>query len=270
MNYRHAYHAGNFADVAKHLAIVVILLRLRVKETPFVVVDSHAGRGLYNLDGEEARRTGEAETGIGRLRGLSNGPAALSTYLDLVRGTGPGLYPGSPLFAAKLLRPQDRLVAIEKHPEDAAALAAALGPFRNARSEIGDGYARLPALLPPPERRGFVLIDPPYETESEFEDAARAFASAYHRFATGTYAIWFPVKSSAEADSLCGEVLAAGVRRAIRLDVALKAPQEDRLASAGLLIVNPPYRFEEDFRAAFAPASALSGTDARLERLMGD
>ena len=148
MNYRHAYHAGNFADAAKHMAYVAVLLHLRMKEAPFAVIDTHAGRGAYDLESDEARRTGEAEAGIGRLSHLASGPGVLGSYLKLVRLSR--FYPGSPLLAAKLLRPQDRLVAIEKQPDDAAALGAVLKPFRNARVETADGYARLAALLPPP------------------------------------------------------------------------------------------------------------------------
>src|SRR6185312_2733668 len=141
MNYRHGYHAGNFADVVKHLALVAILLHLRKKDTAFAVVDSHAGRGAYDLKCMEAGKTGEALGGIARLTDLSGEmPQALSTYLSLVREGN--VYPGSPLIAAKLLRPQDRLTAIEKHPEEFAALEETLAPFRNAGCENGDGYSR--------------------------------------------------------------------------------------------------------------------------------
>ncbi|MBU6297983.1 MAG: 23S rRNA (adenine(2030)-N(6))-methyltransferase RlmJ [Alphaproteobacteria bacterium] len=250
MNYHHAYHAGNFADVAKHLALVSVLLHLRKKDAPFAVVDTHAGRGVYDLTNAEAVRTKEAENGIARLAGLQGGPPALAVYLDLTRARD--AYPGSPLIAAKLLRPQDRLVAVEKHPDDAAALTAALRPFRKARAETADGYGRLVALLPPPERRAAILIDPPYETETEFSDTARAVDGAIRRFATGIYLIWFPVKSSASADGFCGEVVAAGARKVLRLDVTLGVRSDERLTSAGLLIVNPPFGFEAEMREALA------------------
>jgi 23S rRNA (adenine2030-N6)-methyltransferase len=250
MNYRHAFHAGNFADVAKHLALISVLLHMRKKDAPFAVVDTHAGRGVYDLTTGEAARTGEAEGGIARLAGLQGGPSALSTYLDLTRARD--AYPGSPLIAAKLLRPQDRLVAVEKHPEDAAALAATLRPFRKARAEAADGYSRLIALLPPPERRAAILIDPPYEADGEFSEAAGTVAGAIRRFATGIYLVWFPVKSLAGANGFCGEVLAAGARKVLRLDVTLGARSEERLTTAGLLIVNPPFGFETEMREALA------------------
>ena len=172
MNYRHSYHAGNFADVVKHMAEVAILLHLAKKDAPFAVIDSHAGRGSYDLASQEALKTGEAASGIQALEGLSGSPL-LDRYLALARESG--AYPGSPLIAARMLRPQDRLVAVEKHPEEAEALEQALAPWRKARVEEGDGYTRLAALLPPPERRGLVLIDPPLKHRTNSNGWARPF-----------------------------------------------------------------------------------------------
>ena len=163
MNYRHAFHAGNFADVLKHAALVAVLLHLRKKETPFAVIDTHGGRGLYDIASAQAARTGEAQDGILRLLDEKDLPGVLAPYCDIVRNFGTGAYPGSPLIAAKLLRLQDRLVAIEKHPEEFAALAASLKGAAKARAVEGDGYRELKRLMPPPERRGVVLIDPPFE-----------------------------------------------------------------------------------------------------------
>lgn len=248
MNYRHGYHAGNFADVVKHVALVAILLHLKKKDTAFSVVDSHAGRGMYDLAGAQAARTGEAQGGIARLSDLTGAlPPALSTYLSLVGDAGN--YPGSPLIAAKLLRPQDRLTAIEKHPEEFAALKAALASFRNAECENADGYARAVKLLPPPSRRGLVLIDPPFESPDEFSELGRAVREAVRKFATGIYLIWYPVKSQAEADAFTGEVLAGGVAKAMTIEIKVTAP-EGKLSKAGLLVINPPYGFEAEMRAA--------------------
>ena len=249
MNYRHAFHAGNFADVAKHLALVSILDHLKRKSSAFVVIDSHAGRGLYDLAGAEAQRSGEAARGIGRLCGLLGGPAVLQTYLGLVGGCGANLYPGSPVIAARMLRPVDRLVALEKHPEDAAALKAALAPFRRARVEGADGYARTLALLPPPERRGLILIDPPYEAPDEFALVARTVTGIMRRFATGIVMVWFPVKSPAAADALCGEAIASGARSLLRVDIEVES-EASRLARAGLLVANPPFGFAQEMREA--------------------
>jgi 23S rRNA (adenine2030-N6)-methyltransferase len=249
MNYRHSYHAGNFADVIKHIALVAILLHLRKKDAPFAVIDSHAGRGLYDLSSNEAQRTGEAEEGIEKLRGLASAdmPEALSRYLALVEESGDKKYPGSPLFAAKLLRPQDRLTAIEKQPEEAVALKQVLAPFRKARAEESDGYARLAGLLPPPERRGLILIDPPFEAVDEFGQLGHAVSAALRRFATGIYLIWYPIKSPAEARALAGEVLAAGRAKLLSIEIGLTA-EEDRLSRAGLLALNPPYGFDDQMR----------------------
>jgi 23S rRNA (adenine2030-N6)-methyltransferase len=270
MNYRHAFHAGNFADVVKHLALVGILSYLKKKEAGFAVVDTHAGRGAYDLGSDEARRGGEAAGGIERLRDLTGGPETLQTYLTLAQGPR---YPGSPLIAAKLIRPQDRLVAVEKHPEDYRALAATLKPFRRARAVEADGYAQLTALLPPPERRGLVLIDPPYEAGDEFGQAARAAGSALARFATGIVMIWFPIKSVPAAAAFSGEVLAAGVRKALRLDIAVEAGQSkagaERLSAAGLLVINPPYGFAAVMGQALEIVAPRLGGAPKLAWLAG-
>lgn len=266
MNYRHGFHAGNFADVVKHLALVAVLRHLRRKPAPFAVIDTHAGRGSYDLEGAEAKRTGEAEQGYGRIRGVCGAPPLLADYLELASGA---VYPGSPLLAAKLLRVTDRLVAVEKHADEAAALRQTLQPFRRARVEQADGYDRLTALLPPPERRGLVLIDPPYEATDEFEAAAKAFASGFQRFATGIYLLWFPVKSAAEANLFCGEILSAGTSKVLRLDVIRRDVPEDRLAAAGLLVVNPPWHFDDEIRAALTHAMPLLDAEFRLDHLAG-
>jgi 23S rRNA (adenine2030-N6)-methyltransferase len=266
MNYRHAFHAGNFADVVKHLALIGGLCHLRKKLAPFVVIDTHAGCGAYDLAGPEAVRTGEAADGIGRLR-HAGGPELLATYLAMTAGTH---YPGSPLLSARLLRPQDRLIAVEKHPSDAAALAETLRPFAQARVEEADGYARLSALLPPPERRALVLIDPPYESPDEFAAVAQAFKTAYRRFATGLYLIWFPIKSVAEANGFCGEVLAVGAAKVLRIDVVRPAAAEGKLSAAGLLVVNPPWQFEQQMRTSLDLALPLIGATARFDRLAGE
>lgn len=250
MNYRHGYHAGNFADVIKHIALVAILLHLKKKETPFSVVDSHGGRGAYDLAGEQSARTGEAEKGVARLMDLAGEmPQPLSTYLSLVKNGA--LYPGSPLIAAQLLRPQDRLTVIEKHPEEFAALQAVLAPFRNVSAQLGDGYARSLKLLPPPSRRGLVLIDPPFEAPDEFSELAAVLRDAYRKFATGIYLAWYPVKSQAEADAFTGEVLAGGIVKAMTVDIAISAA-DGKLDRAGFLVINPPFGFEAAIKACGA------------------
>jgi 23S rRNA (adenine2030-N6)-methyltransferase len=268
LNYRHAFHAGNFADIVKHLAEVAILEHLAKKDAPFAVIDSHAGRGRYDLGSPEARKTGEAAAGIEKLRDLSGTPL-LDRYLALVAHTGDNFYPGSPLIAARMLRPQDRLFAIEKHPEEAEALRRVLAPWRKARVEEGDGYARLLALLPPPERRGLVLIDPPFEAPDEFETAARTIREAVRKFATGIFLIWYPIKSDAAGNAFAGEVLTSGARKVLKLEIAIEAI-EGRLGRAGLLVLNPPFTLADDMQAALALAAARLGARASLEWLAGE
>jgi 23S rRNA (adenine2030-N6)-methyltransferase len=251
-----------------------VLLHLRKKDKPFRVIDSHAGRGLYALDGAEASRTGEANLGIARLAdlaGTANVPPSLVAYGDCVALEGHAVYPGSPRIAARLLRPNDRLIAIEKHPAEADALRLSLAPFANARALCGDGYERLPALLPPPERRGLVLMDPPYEAADEFVRVADALEKAWRRFSTGIFLLWYPIKSKAAADAFCGEIFARGIEKALRLEIdagrETDAPKE-RLSAAGLLVVNPPYGFENEMHmAASLLAPRLGRTPGAVARI---
>jgi 23S rRNA (adenine2030-N6)-methyltransferase len=256
MNYRHAYHAGNFADVLKHAALVSVILYLRRKDTPFAVIDAHGGRGLYDLGGAEAKKTAEAADGILPLLRRDALPGVLAPYCDLVRSFGEGVYPGSPLIAARLMRMTDRLVAIEKHPEEQASLAAALAGDQRARIILGDFHRELPRLLPPPERRGLVLIDPPYEVEDEFSDATRTAIAAHRRFANAIVLFWYPAKTRAKIAASAGEFLNAGVRSLLKVEFDTGASQltivEGRappLAAAGLLVANPPFGFADEMRA---------------------
>ncbi len=255
MNYRHAYHAGNFADVLKHAALVSVLLHLRKKDTPFAVIDTHGGRGLYDLGGAEAKKTEEAADGILRLLQRDALPGVLAPYRDLVRGFGGGVYPGSPLIAMRLLRTRDRLVGIEKHLEEHASLAAAVAGDQRVRIILGDFHGELPRLLPPPERRGLVLIDPPYESEDEISDATRTAIAAYRRFANGIILFWYPAKVPAKIAASAGEFLNAGVRSLLKVEFETGASQsiatEGRappLTAAGLLVVNPPFGFAGEMR----------------------
>jgi 23S rRNA (adenine2030-N6)-methyltransferase len=254
MNYRHAFHAGNFADVIKHIVLVRILTYLHEKPSAFRVIDTHAGAGLYDLTGEEAQRGGEWLSGIARIRQARFSEAAaplLAPYLDIVRAFNatPQLqaYPGSPLIARALLRPQDRMVACEVAPGPRKQLIAALRRDEQARVVDLDGWTALPAFVPPKERRGLVLIDPPFEQPDEFTRLADGFAGAYAKWPTGIYVMWYPVKSRRATDALarrvadvCGEK--RGESNCLRLEFSVAPITEDGgLTSAGLLIVNPPW-----------------------------
>src|SRR4051812_9943177 len=201
MNYRHGFHAGNFADVVKHATLARIVSYLREKPAPFRVIDTHAGAGLYDLTAAEAVRTGEAREGIGRLLKAPLTPevrALLSPYLDAVAALNPAgrlkVYPGSPLLVRAWLRPRDRLIACELEPRAAAALAKNLETSTRAKALAIDGWTALSAYLPPKERRGLVLIDPPYEAPDEFARLAQAFQEARRKWASGVYLLWYPIK----------------------------------------------------------------------------
>jgi 23S rRNA (adenine2030-N6)-methyltransferase len=262
MNYRHAFHAGGFADVIKHIVLVRILSYLQDKQAPFRVIDTHAGAGLYDLTGDEARRSGEWLTGIARLmqaRFSEKTLPLLAPYLDIVRAFNPPAelkaYPGSPLIARALLRPQDRLTACEVEPKARKRLIEALRRDPQARVVDLDGWMALPAFVPPKERRGLVLIDPPYEHKDEFERLAHGFAQAFAKWPTGSYLLWYPVKSRRATDSLArhvaatvGAVTPAGKCLRLEFSVAPQTP-EAGLASAGLLIVNPPWTLAGELKA---------------------
>ncbi|MGA7993331.1 MAG: 23S rRNA (adenine(2030)-N(6))-methyltransferase RlmJ [Bradyrhizobium sp.] len=262
MNYRHAFHAGGFADVIKHIVLVRILIYLQEKPAAFRVIDTHAGAGLYDLTGEEARRGGEWLTGIARIMQARFSETTLplvKPYLDIVRAFNPNrdlaAYPGSPLIARALLRPQDRLTACEVEPGARKRLIDALRRDTQARVVDLDGWLALPAFVPPKERRGLVLIDPPYEKKDEFERLAEGFAEAYAKWPTGSYLLWYPVKSRRATDTLARLVAEAvgtskPAGKALRLEFSV-APQaaDTALASAGLLIVNPPWTLLGELKA---------------------
>jgi 23S rRNA (adenine2030-N6)-methyltransferase len=262
MNYRHAFHAGGFADVIKHIVLVRMLSYLQDKQAPFRVIDTHAGAGVYDLAAEEARRSGEWLTGIARVMQARFSEAALPLvlpYLDIVRAFNPPAalvaYPGSPLIARALLRPQDRLTACEVEPKARKQLIGALRRDAQARVVDLDGWTALPAFVPPKERRGLVLIDPPYEQKDEFDRIATGFAEAFAKWPTGSYLLWYPVKSRRATDTLARHVadaVGAGPSpgRCLRLEFSV-APQSagTALLSAGLLIVNPPWTLAGELKA---------------------
>jgi 23S rRNA (adenine2030-N6)-methyltransferase len=262
MNYRHAFHAGGFADVIKHIVLVRMLTYLQEKPAAFRVIDTHAGAGIYDLTSDEAQRGGEWLTGIARLmqaRFSETVLPLLTPYLDIVRAFNPQrelqAYPGSPLIARALLRPQDRLTACEVEPKARKRLIDALRRDTQARVVDLDGWMALPAFVPPNERRGLVLIDPPYEQKDEFERLAEGFAQAFAKWPTGSYLLWYPVKSRRATDTLArqvAETAGAGAQPAkcLRLEFSV-APQaaEGGLTSAGLLIVNPPWKLLGELKA---------------------
>jgi 23S rRNA (adenine2030-N6)-methyltransferase len=253
MNYRHAFHAGNFADVLKHVVLMMLVERLKQKSTPFFFLDTHAGRGLYDLSEAQPQRSGEYKTGIGRLLELPQAslPPEVSAYVSLVReSAGPGhspitAYPGSPLIVARLKRPTDRMVLIEKLPKEVDSLRSALGRQRLVTVIEGDGYVALKAQLPPREHRGLVLIDPPYEADLEFDRVLAALRMIHERWPTGICCLWYPLTDRAGPLRFRGELERSSIRKL--LDVTLRIRPADAqvgMSGAGLVMVNPPWQLD--------------------------
>ncbi len=253
MNYRHAYHAGNFADVLKHVVLMMLVEHLKRKPAPFLYLDTHAGRGLYDLSDPQSQRSGEYKDGIGRLLAAPAGalPPEVASYVELVRASaGAGrsaitAYPGSPLIVARLRRPGDRLVLAENQPKEAAALRDALGRARQVSVLESDGYAALKAHLPPRENRGLVLVDPPFESDAEFDQVLGALTTAHERWPTGTVVVWYPLTQRAAPVRFRRNLRDSGLRRL--LDVQLSVRPDDSavgMPGSGLVIVNPPWQLD--------------------------
>ncbi len=244
MNYRHAYHAGNFADCTKHALLLWLLRALARKPSPFVVLDTHAGAGRYGLTGE-AERTGEWRAGIARL--VHEPPAVLGDYVGVV--SDEGLYPGSPAIIRAAMRPADRLICCELHPVDSLSLRREFARDRQVAVHVRDGWAALNGLLPPPgAKRGLVLIDPPYEEVGEHARVAAALATVARRFPTGIAAAWYPIKHRAPVRALHEAVKSGGVRDVVAAELWLREPTDPaRLNGNGLLVRNPPHHWAEEW-----------------------
>jgi 23S rRNA (adenine2030-N6)-methyltransferase len=243
MNYRHAFHAGNFGDCVKHALLVWLVRALQRKPAPISVLDTHAGAGSYDLTASPAERTGEWHAGIGRL--LNDPPPSLAEYVGLVQLLG--LYPGSPALVRALLRPDDRLVCCELHPEDYAALRRRFAHDPAVAVHRRDAWEALGALLPPQPRRGLVLIDPPYEAPDELDHLVKGLATGWARFRTGVFAAWYPIKHRAPVRALFAALRRAGIGDIVAAELVLREPLDvARLNGCGMLVINPPYGFETD------------------------
>jgi len=252
MNYRHAYHAGNFADVVKHAVLARLVEYLKQKDKAFRVVDTHAGIGRYNLASVEAGKTGEWQGGIGRVfeaRLEPKAAALLEPYLEAVRALNPDgnlrRYPGSPLIVRHLLRNQDRLTAIELHPKDAGQLKSVLADDFQVRVIELDGWLALGAHLPPKEKRGLVLIDPPFEEQGEFPRLVEGLQKAYRRWPGGIYALWYPIKDRKAVNAFRTALKEAGIPKILDIAFDIRpVSNEPSLDGSGLVVVNPPYTLE--------------------------
>ncbi|EOX4341058.1 23S rRNA (adenine(2030)-N(6))-methyltransferase RlmJ [Vibrio cholerae] len=267
LSYRHSFHAGNHADVLKHIVQSLILNSLQQKEKPFVYHDTHSGVGRYDLTHEWSEKTGEYKQGIARVWQQDNIPAELDSYLDAIRQLNQGetlrYYPGSPRVARAHLREQDRMVLTELHPSDYPLLEQEFHRDRQVSIYKEDGFARLKASLPPQERRGLVLIDPPYELAKEYRDVVQAIAQSYKRWATGIYAIWYPVVNRCDIDDMLEGLQGLGIRKILQIELGVAPDTNERgMTASGMIVINPPWTLESQMQTilpflkqAIAPAT---------------
>jgi 23S rRNA (adenine2030-N6)-methyltransferase len=281
MNYRHAYHAGNFAEVVKHAVFARVLTHLLQKPAAFRIIDTHAGPGCTDLTGREASRTGEWRDGVGRLLAADLAPAlraGLSPYLDAVVAANPPgrliTYPGSPMLARAFLRAQDRLIACELEPQARAALARHLHGDDRIKVIAIDGFTALKAYVPPRERRGVVLIDPPFEQPGEFSRMQDGLAAAHRKWPAGTYLLWYPIKDVQEVATFARGLARLGIAKMLRIEVLIAAPAHERLAGTGLVAVNPPWTLADDLEILLPALTSLLARDhharCRVEWIAGE
>ncbi|MFF1013375.1 23S rRNA (adenine(2030)-N(6))-methyltransferase RlmJ [Proteus mirabilis] len=247
LSYRHSFHAGNHADVLKHIVQTLIIESLKEKEKPFLYLDTHAGAGRYQLTNAHATRTGEYLEGIARLWQQEEVPELILPYLEAVSSLNTSdelrYYPGSPLLAAKLLREQDLLMLTELHPTDFPLLRTEFSRDKRVRVCREDGFGQLKSKLPPVSRRGFALIDPPYELKQDYSAVVKGIVEGYKRFASGTYAIWYPVVHRQQIKRMLKDLEATGIRKILQIELAVK-PDSDQLGmtASGMIVINPPWK----------------------------
>lgn len=281
MNYSHAFHAGNFADVMKHAVLTRLVEYLKKKDTAFRVIDTHAGIGSYDLSGEIAKRSPEYRDGIGRLLAASLPQKAaplLAPYLDVIRALNPeGLttYPGSPLLVRQLFRPQDRLSALELHPDYADRLGKLFAGDVQVRVIHLDGWLALNAHVPPKEKRGLVLVDPPFEEKGEFVRLVDGLVKAHRKFATGVYALWYPLKDTRAVHDFISALRDCGIPRILRAEISVRpASNPPRLHGSGMIVVNPPFTLEGELRVLLPALAQILGDPGqgrhKLEWLRGE
>ncbi|MCC8367682.1 23S rRNA (adenine(2030)-N(6))-methyltransferase RlmJ [Xenorhabdus sp. PB61.4] len=254
LSYRHSFHAGNHADVLKHTVQSLIIESLKEKEKPFLYLDTHAGAGRYQLSGEHAERTGEYLEGIARIWQRDDIPQELSGYMKVVKALNQHgvlrYYPGSPLIARHLLREYDELNLSELHPSDFPLLRSEFSRDRRARVLREDGYQQLKSKLPPKTRRGLVLIDPPYELKSDYQNVVKGIQEGYKRFATGTYALWYPVVLRQQIKRLVKDLEKTGIRKILQIELGVRPDSDQRgMTASGMIVINPPWKLEQQMKA---------------------
>ena len=253
LSYRHSFHAGNHADVLKHIVQSLCLESLKQKEKPFVYHDTHSGAGRYDLLHAHAEKTGEYKDGIAKIWQLNDIPAELMPYLSTIKKLNSGdnlrFYPGSPSVGAMLLREQDRAVLSELHPTDFPLLLQEFRGNRQVKMHNEDGFSRLKASLPPKERRGLILIDPPYELKHEYQDVVNSIAESVKRFATGIYAIWYPVVFRENIDLITNGLADLGIRKIMQIELGVMPDSNERgMTASGMIVINPPWQLESQMQ----------------------
>lgn len=277
--YRHLFHAGNFADVFKHSLLTQLVIALEKKEKPFFVLDTHAGIGRYDLSHEWAQKNAEYKTGIALVYERNDAPKAFVPYLEIVRAENRGhplrIYPGSPLIVRRLLRPIDRMMLTELNRKDCEALAAVFERDQRVKVQLMDGYQALRAFLPPKERRGLVFIDSSFDRSREFDRLTEGLVEAHRRFATGMYALWYPLMEPLAMRAFERGLVATGIRRMLQLEImVLPEDWSGSMRGCGMVVVNPPFGFEDTARGMLEwlqPLLAQEGAGGRRVRwLVGE
>ncbi|MWP46514.1 23S rRNA (adenine(2030)-N(6))-methyltransferase RlmJ [Gilliamella sp. Pas-s27] len=253
LSYRHSYHAGNHADVLKHIVLTLCIESLKEKEKPFLYLDTHSGAGRYLLKSEHSEKTGEYLSGINLLWQQSNIPELINTYISILKRYNPfdelKYYPGSPLIAKQLLRKQDKLNLTELHPTDYPLLKQEFSKDKRTKVLREDGFVQLKSKLPPQSRRGIVLIDPSYEIKDDYQKIPVALLEAYKRFATGVYLIWYPVVSRTQTQKMIDNIVNSGIKRVSQFELAIKPDNNQKgMTASGMIVINPPWKLHEQMR----------------------
>jgi 23S rRNA (adenine2030-N6)-methyltransferase len=252
LSYRHLFHAGSFADVFKHVLLTRLLLALNEKDKPYFYLDTHAGIGRYDLSHPWAQKSREYDNGIGKLFARDDLPAAMQPYMDIVRAENPDghlrFYPGSPLITRKLIRAVDRMALTELNKTDCAVLQTVFAHDRRVNVQLMDGYQALKAHLPPKERRGLVLIDSSFDRAREFTRQANALVEAHTRWATGTYAVWYPMMGAGVIRGFEKQIEAAGIRKVLQFELSILPEDASVMPGSGMIIINPPWKFDTEMR----------------------
>lgn len=279
LSYRHAFHAGNFADVLKHLILIQIVDYLKQKEKPFCYIDTHAGAGSYSLNSGYALQTKEFDNGIGQLWQRSDLPECAAAYVELIKefnNTKPlSRYPGSPLIAKKLLRPADRLFLYELHSTDHALLAAAVRKDKRIKLFHADGLKESLILLPPPERRGLILIDPSYEIKSDYRHVTETLKTMHKRFATGIYALWYPVIERDRNRQMEKTLHNSGIKNIQLFELGVYADNSGHgMTACGMIVVNSPWTLAATMKSTLPWLAEVLGSSGegycRIETLAGE